>query len=68
MKHETMGLQWHQLDHTQIICNILHRNNYTASMSVANFYSMDILPDAQLQTFCRHCDRIIRRMHKVAQH
>ena len=39
-------MQWHQLDHMQIICTLLQTDNYTNTSSL-NFYSPDALPDAQ---------------------
>jgi len=46
MKQETMGLQWHQPDHMQIICISLHTDNHTSNSSL-NFYWLDALPDIQ---------------------
>jgi len=46
MKQETMGWQWHQLDHTQIICTSFETDNHT-STSWLNFHRQDALPDAQ---------------------
>ena len=36
MKQEMMGWQWHQLDHTQIICTLLQSDNH-ASISLLIF-------------------------------
>ena len=47
MKQETMGWQWHQLDHMQIICTTLQTDNHAITPSL-NFYGPDALPDAQL--------------------
>jgi len=44
MKQEMMGLQWHQLDHMQIICTSLQTDN-RANASI--FYSADALTDAK---------------------
>jgi len=38
MKQEMMGWQWHQLDHTQIICTSLQTDNH-ASTSSLNFFT-----------------------------
>jgi len=43
MKQE---MQWHQLDHMQIICTSLQTDN-NASTSSLSFYRLDALPDAQ---------------------
>jgi len=42
-----MGWQWHQLDHTQIICTSLQTDNH-ASTSPLSFYRLDALPATQL--------------------
>jgi len=42
MKQEMMGWQWHQLDHIQIICTLLQRDNH-ASTSPPSFYRPDAL-------------------------
>jgi len=34
---ETMGWQWHQLDHTRIICTFLQTDNHI-SISSLNFF------------------------------
>jgi len=39
-----MGWQWHQLDHMQIICNLLQTDNYTITSSLI-FYGPDALPE-----------------------
>jgi len=45
MKQETMGWQYHQLDHMQITCTtLLQTANHT---STSSFYRPDALPDAQ---------------------
>jgi len=41
-----MGWQWHQLDHTQIICTSLQTVNH-ASTSPLSFYRPDALPAAR---------------------
>jgi len=46
MKQEMMGWQWHQLDHTQIICISLQTDNRD-STPLLSFYSPDALPAAQ---------------------
>ena len=34
MKQETMGWQWHQLDHMQIMCTLLPTDNHTSTSSL----------------------------------
>jgi len=46
LEHETMGWQWHQLDHVQIICTSLQTDNH-ASISPLSFYRSDALPVTQ---------------------
>jgi len=46
MNQETMGWQWHQLDHMQNICTSLQTDNH-ASTRYLNVYRQDALPDAQ---------------------
>ena len=46
MKQDTIGCQWHQLYHTQIICTSLQTDNQ-ASTSSFGFHRSDALPDAQ---------------------
>jgi len=41
-----LGMQWHQLDHMQMICTSLQTDNHTNTSSL-NFYRPDALPDAQ---------------------
>jgi len=41
-----MGWQWHQLDHMQIICTLLHTDNHTTTPPLS-FYRPDALPAAQ---------------------
>jgi len=43
-KQEMMGWQWHQLDHMQIICTTLQRDNLASTPSL---YGLDALPDAR---------------------
>jgi len=43
MKQEMMGWQWHQLDHMQIICTSLQRDNHASTSSF--FYKTDAVPD-----------------------
>jgi len=35
MKQEMMGLQWHQLDHMQIICTLLWVDNHPSTLSLS---------------------------------
>jgi len=44
MKQETMGSQWHLLDHIQIICTLLQADNNAGTSSLI-FYRPDALPD-----------------------
>jgi len=44
-----MGWEWHQMDHMQIICTLLHIDNH-ASTSSLSFYRPDALPATQLWT------------------
>jgi len=46
LQQEMMGWQWHQLDHMQIICTPLQRDNH-ASTSPLSFYGPDALHAAQ---------------------
>jgi len=49
MRQEMMGFwgwQWHQLDHMQTVCTLLHVGNHTNTSSL-NFYRLDALPDTQ---------------------
>jgi len=46
MKQEMMGWQWHQLDHTQIICTLFWTDNH-ANTSSLSFYRPDAFTDAQ---------------------
>jgi len=41
-----LWMQWHQLDHMQIICASLQTDNHTNTS--LSFYTLDTLPDAQL--------------------
>jgi len=34
LKQEMMGWQWYQLDHTQIICTLLHADNRASTSSL----------------------------------
>jgi len=45
MKQDTMGWQWHQLDHMQIICTLLQTDKQASTSSI--FYRPDALPDTQ---------------------
>jgi len=46
MEQETMGWQWYQLDHMQVVCTLLHKDNNVSTSPLA-FYSSDSVPDAQ---------------------
>ena len=46
LEQETMGWQWRQLDHVQIICTSLQTDNH-ASTSSLTFYRPNVLPAAQ---------------------
>jgi len=46
MKQEMMGWQWHQLNHTQMICTSLQTDNH-ACTSPLNFYRLNAFPDAK---------------------
>jgi len=46
MKQEMIRWEWHQFDHTQIICISLQTDNH-ASTSSLSFYRPDALPDAR---------------------
>jgi len=48
MKQETLGWQWHQLDHMQIICTLLQTDNHASTSSIS-FYRLDALPDDNQQ-------------------
>jgi len=37
MKQETMGWQWHQLNHMQIICTLLQTDNHASTSSLSFF-------------------------------
>jgi len=52
MKQETMGWQWHQLDHVRIICTSPQMDNH-ASTSWLIFCRLDALPDVQ-PTMSKH--------------
>jgi len=43
-----MGWQWHQVDHMQIICTVLERDNHDSN-SPLSFYRSDALPATQPQ-------------------
>ena len=52
MKQETMGWQWHQVDHMQIICTSLQSDNH-ANNSPLNFYrpgTLFLTPNKQCQS------------------
>jgi len=46
LEQKMMGWQWHQPDHIQIICTLLHTENH-ASTSSLSFYRPDALSAAQ---------------------
>jgi len=46
LEQEMMGWQWHQLDHTQIICTSPQTDNH-ARTSPLSFYTLDGPPAAQ---------------------
>jgi len=46
MKQEITRWQWHQLDHMQIICTLLHTDNHGSTSSLT-FYMLDGVFDAQ---------------------
>ena len=48
MEAETMGWQWHQLDHMQVICTSLQTNNHASSSSLEFLQAgcSDILVDS----------------------
>jgi len=52
MKQETIGWQWHQLDHMQIICTSLQTENHAGTSSLT-YYRPDALHDTQ-QTMSKH--------------
>jgi len=37
MKQETMGWQWHQLDHMQIICTLLQTDKHASTSPLAGW-------------------------------
>jgi len=46
VKQEMMGWQWHELDHTQIICTSLQTDNHASTSSI-NFFTGQMLFYAQ---------------------
>jgi len=48
----SLGIEWHQLNHMQIICTSLQTDNYTNTSSLT-FYRLGALPDAQ-RTVSKH--------------
>jgi len=52
VKQEMVRWQWHQLDHTQIICTSLQIDNHASTFSL--FYRPDALPAAQ-SAVSKHC-------------
>ena len=47
LKQEMTGWQWHQLDHMQIICTSLQKDNHASTSSFHIFYVPDALSAAQ---------------------
>jgi len=47
LEQETMGWQWHELDHMQIICTSLQTDNHVSTSPLEFFYRPDALPAAQ---------------------
>jgi len=50
MKQEVTGWQWHQLDHTQIICTLLQTDN-DVSTAPLSFYSPSCCPTNSVKAF-----------------
>jgi len=51
MKQEMMGWQWHQLDHTQIVCTLLQTDNHASTgTSPLTFYRPDAIPSTKPTT------------------
>jgi len=52
MKQEMMGWQWHQPDHTQIICMPLQTDNHASSSSLKFFTGqmLFLMPNQQCQS------------------
>jgi len=48
MKQETMGWQWHQLDHVQIICTSLQTDNQDTTSSLN--WMLFLMPNQQRQS------------------
>jgi len=53
VKQETIGWQWHQLDHTQIICTSIQTDNH-ASTSSLEFLQAGCSSNQQCQTRFSH--------------
>jgi len=53
-----MRLQWHRLDHMQIICTLLQTNNHADTLLLNFFYKPDALPDAK-PTVSKHWRHIV---------
>jgi len=51
MKKEMMGWQWHQLDHTQIICTLLQTDDHakTSSLNFVTGQMIFLTPNQQRQ-------------------
>jgi len=51
MKQQTMGLQWHQLDHMQIICTSLQTDNCASTSSLSSAGRiLFLMPNQQCQS------------------
>jgi len=52
LQQEMMGWQWHQLDHMQIICVLLHTDNHDSTPSLSFFTGRMpfLLPNQQRQS------------------
>jgi len=49
MKQETMGWQWHQLDHMQITCTSLQTDNRASNSSLKFFTDRMLFPTPNQQ-------------------
>jgi len=47
MQQETMGRQWHQLHHMQIVYTLLQADNHDSISTLIFFYKLDVLTDVQ---------------------
>jgi len=48
MKQKTMGWQWHQLDHMQIICTLLQTANHASTSTLSQM--LFLMPNQQCQS------------------